>query len=97
MKKILAITLALVLTLALCACGETNAPAGSGGTPASGTTGGSAADPGESAGASGTVYSIGICQLTNADVVRHVMVQRIVEAYENYENQKKSKDKGKKR
>ena len=28
------------------------------------------------------VEGIGICQLTNADVVRHVMVQRIVEAYE---------------
>ena len=31
------------------------------------------------------VEGIGICQLTNADVVRHVMVQRIVEAYERYE------------
>ena len=28
------------------------------------------------------VEGIGICKLTNADVVRHVMVQRIVEAYE---------------
>jgi phosphate starvation-inducible PhoH-like protein len=28
------------------------------------------------------VEGIGICELTNADVVRHVMVQRIVEAYE---------------
>ena len=34
------------------------------------------------------VEGIGICQLTNADVVRHVMVQRIVEAYERYENRK---------
>ena len=32
------------------------------------------------------VEDIGICQLTNADVVRHVMVQRIVKAYEDYEN-----------
>ena len=32
------------------------------------------------------VEGIGICQLTNADVVRHMMVQRIVEAYEKYEN-----------
>ena len=31
------------------------------------------------------VECIGICQLTNADVVRHVMVQRIVKAYEDYE------------
>ena len=32
------------------------------------------------------VEGIGICELTNADVVRHVMVQRIVKAYEDYEN-----------
>ena len=31
---------------------------------------------------------IGICELTSADVVRHVMVQRIVEAYERYETAK---------
>ena len=35
-----------------------------------------------------SVEGIGICELTNADVVRHVMVQRIVEAYEKYENAK---------
>ena len=38
------------------------------------------------------VEGIGICELTNADVVRHVMVQRIVKAYEDYEmakNQRK--------
>ena len=34
------------------------------------------------------VEGIGICQLTNADVVRHVMVQWIVEAYERYEEAK---------
>ena len=34
------------------------------------------------------VEGIGICQLTNADVVRQVMVQRIVEAYERYEEAK---------
>ena len=34
------------------------------------------------------VEGIGICQLSNADVVRHVMVQRIVEAYERYEDVK---------
>ena len=32
------------------------------------------------------IEGIGICELTNADVVRHVMVQRIVAAYEEYEN-----------
>ena len=36
------------------------------------------------------VEGIGICELTNADVVRHVMVQRIVEAYERYETAKNS-------
>jgi len=34
------------------------------------------------------VEGIGICELTNEDVVRHVMVQRIVKAYEDYENAK---------
>ena len=34
------------------------------------------------------VEGIGICSLTDQDVVRHVMVQRIVEAYERYENRK---------
>ena len=34
------------------------------------------------------VEGIGICELSNADVVRHVMVQRIVAAYESYENAK---------
>ena len=34
------------------------------------------------------VEGIGICELTNAEVVRHVMVQRIVAAYEEYENAK---------
>ena len=36
------------------------------------------------------VEGIGICELTNADVVRHVMVQRIVKAYEEYETAKTS-------
>ncbi|MBR0281738.1 MAG: PhoH family protein, partial [Oscillibacter sp.] len=31
------------------------------------------------------VEGIGICELTDADVVRHVMVQRIVQAYAEYE------------
>ena len=37
------------------------------------------------------VEGIGICELTNADVVRHVMVQRIVEAYERDANRKNGK------
>ena len=37
------------------------------------------------------VEGIGICELTNADVVRHVMVQRIVEAYERDANRKPGK------
>ena len=41
------------------------------------------------------VEGVGICELTNADVVRHVMVQRIVEAYERYEHAKNG-GKGKK-
>ena len=32
------------------------------------------------------VHEIGVCKLTSADVVRHPLVQKIVEAYENYEN-----------
>ena len=41
------------------------------------------------------VEGIGICELTNADVVRHVMVQRIVKAYEEYE-QAQNNGKGRK-
>ena len=41
------------------------------------------------------VEGIGICELTNADVVRHVMVQRIVQAYEDYEKRGERKDPGK--
>ena len=41
------------------------------------------------------VEGIGICELTNAVVVRHVMVQRIVRAYEEYETAKNG-GKGKK-
>ena len=35
------------------------------------------------------VEGIGICELTDADVVRHVMVQRIVQAYEAYERSRR--------
>ena len=41
------------------------------------------------------VEGIGICELSNADVVRHVMVQRIVKAYEDYENAKNGVSGGK--
>ena len=37
------------------------------------------------------VEGIGICELSNADVVRHVMVQRIVAAYESYESARNAK------
>ena len=40
------------------------------------------------------VEGIGVCQLSDADVVRHVMVQRIVRAYEEYEKQKGSSKTG---
>ncbi len=40
------------------------------------------------------VEGIGICELTDQDVVRHVMVQRIIKAYDDYYN---SGSKGKKR
>ena len=36
------------------------------------------------------VEGVGICTLTDADVVRHVMVQRIVQAYEAYEQRRQS-------
>ena len=42
------------------------------------------------------VEGIGICKLTNADVVRHVMVQRIVEAYERDDAARNGGGKGKK-
>ena len=34
------------------------------------------------------IDGIGICELTDADVVRHVMVQKIVQAYAAYEEQR---------
>ena len=37
------------------------------------------------------VEDISICQLTGADVVRHVIVQRIIKAYEMDEERRKSK------
>ena len=42
------------------------------------------------------VEDVRICTLTNKDVVRHQLVQRIVEAYETYEKQKSEKRKPKK-
>ena len=34
------------------------------------------------------VDGVGICELSDQDVVRHVMVQRIIQAYQDYENAK---------
>ena len=39
------------------------------------------------------VESIGICELTDQDVVRHVMVQRIIKAYADYEDARNEKRK----
>ena len=39
------------------------------------------------------VEGIGICELTDQDVVRHVMVQRIIKAYADYENARNEKRK----
>lgn len=40
------------------------------------------------------VDDIGFCHLTSRDVVRHPLVQKIVKAYETYENRQKEKDRG---
>ena len=37
------------------------------------------------------VEGISICRLTDSDVVRHVIVQRIIKAYEDDENKRKAK------
>ena len=37
------------------------------------------------------VEGIEICRLTDSDVVRHVIVQRIIKAYEDDENKRKAK------
>ncbi|MEA4814626.1 MAG: PhoH family protein [Oscillospiraceae bacterium] len=42
----------------------------------------------------GGVEGVGICTLTGRDVVRHVMVQRIIKAYEDYEKERSGKGKG---
>ena len=39
------------------------------------------------------VEGIGICELTDQDVVRHVMVQRIIKAYADYETARNEKRK----
>ena len=39
------------------------------------------------------VEGIGICELTDQDVVRHVMVQRIIKAYADYESERNEKRK----
>jgi phosphate starvation-inducible PhoH-like protein len=35
------------------------------------------------------IDDIGFCHLTSSDVVRHPLVQKIVQAYEDYESKKK--------
>lgn len=42
----------------------------------------------------GGVEGVGICTLTGRDVVRHVMVQRIIKAYEDYEEKRSGKGRG---
>ena len=41
------------------------------------------------------VDEIGICRLTSSDVVRHPLVQKIVKAYEDYENKTGARKKNK--
>ena len=41
------------------------------------------------------IDEIGICRLTSKDVVRHPLVQKIVQAYEDYENKANSRSKKK--
>ena len=40
------------------------------------------------------IDDIGFCELTSKDVVRHPLVQQIVQAYENYEKRQPKQDKG---
>ena len=42
-----------------------------------------------------TVEDIGICQFNEKDVVRHQLVQRIIQAYEKYEEGKRVRNYGK--
>ena len=37
----------------------------------------------------GKIDDIGFCNLTSNDVVRHPLVQKIVKAYDDYENRRK--------
>ena len=41
----------------------------------------------------GNVEGIGICELGEQDVVRHVMVQRIIRAYQDYEDARNNRRK----
>lgn len=43
------------------------------------------------------IEDIAVCQLTSKDVVRHPLVQRIVKAYEEYENKPKGRSRDKRR
>ena len=37
------------------------------------------------------ITGVALCRLTDSDVVRHVIVQRIIKAYEEDENRRKAK------
>ena len=41
------------------------------------------------------VEGVGVCELDDRDVVRHVMVQRIIKAYQDYEDAKNRRNRGK--
>ena len=43
------------------------------------------------------IEEIGVCNLTNKDVVRHPLVQKIVTAYDEYDKKKEAKEKRKQR
>ncbi|MCU6761208.1 PhoH-like protein [uncultured Roseburia sp.] len=45
----------------------------------------------------GNIKEIGICKLTSKDVVRHPLVQKIVQAYEDFESKNEKKNSRKKR
>ena len=45
----------------------------------------------------GNINEIGICKLTSKDVVRHPLVQKIVQAYEDFESKSEKKNNRKKR
>ena len=53
--------------------------------------------PGAKSGLDVALDDIGICNLTSKDVVRHPLVQKIVKAYDDYENKQTAKNARKQR